>query len=352
MKTPRRLLLSAAILTVLLSCGRAADLTSKQRVDIGRIYGAKSKNPSSADVQACLDFGRGISEWNRITAPVVRDLLDPQVTKEEWARSTTTAMPQMRAVVMKMLANARLVSDEGIAKTLLPLAAVHREMLDAYTLIAFAMNAGEKEKVAELTSGLRTLGEKKTALGISVVQRTREYLGPESFDKALDEHVKVSSSSTQNAEMARTVDQSSPEAQSSLGLNYALPGKQLQLSSLDWVAMQNEENYAKNFESRHVTKDEMFPQVVTVFLTVMSPDRRIGTRISDSEHLQFFTGSPGSVTVQVRREKQEYWILSRQTFALNGTSIEHNYSEADITQLRHRFQNEIDRTRLLLSETF
>ena len=116
--------------------------------------------------------------------------------------------------------------------------------------------------------------------------------------------------------------------------------------------MQNEENYAKNFESRHVTKDEMFPQVVTVFLIVMSPDRRIGTRISDSEHLQFFTVSPGSVTVQVRREKQEYWILSRQTFALNGTSIEHNYSEADITQLRHRFQNEIDRTRLLLSETF
>ena len=221
MNTPRRFLLSAAILTLLLACGRGADLTSKQRVDIGRIYGAKSKNPSSTDVQACLDFGRGTSEWNRITAPVVRDLLDPQITREEWAHSTTAAMPQMRAVVMKMLASARLVSDEGIAKTLLPLAEVHREMLDAYTLIAFAASAGEKAKVAELTSGLRTLGEKKTALGISVVQRTREYLGPESFDKALDEHVKVSSSSAQNAETARTVDQSSAEAQSKLGWMYA-----------------------------------------------------------------------------------------------------------------------------------
>ena len=203
MNTPRRFLLSVAILTVLLSYCRAADLTPKQRVDIGLIYGAKSKNPSSTDVQACLDSARGTSEWNRITAPVVRDLLDPQVTREEWARSTMAAMPQMRAVVMKMLANARLVSDEGIAKTLLPLAEVHREMLDAYTLIAFAMNAGEKEKVDELTSGLRTLGEKKTALGISVVQRTRQYLGPESFDKALDESVKVSSSSAQNAEMTK-----------------------------------------------------------------------------------------------------------------------------------------------------
>jgi hypothetical protein len=135
-------------------------------------------------------------------------------------------------------------------------------------------------------------------------------------------------------------------------LSTAVPGKQLQLSSLDWTAIQNEESHAKNFESRHKTKDEVFSQVVTVFLIEMSPDRRIGTRISDSEHVEFFSVLPDSVIVQVRREKQGYWILSRQTFALSGASLEYNYSDADITRLRHRFQNEIDRTRLLLSETF
>jgi len=138
----------------------------------------------------------------------------------------------------------------------------------------------------------------------------------------------------------------------------AVPGKQIQLSTADWTAMRNEETYAKNFESRHKAKNEVMEQVVTVFLIEMSPDRRIGTKISDTEHVEFFTVHPNSVTVQVRREKKGYWILSRQTFALttgapvSGAALKHNYSDADITQLRHWLQNDIDRTRFLLSDTF
>jgi hypothetical protein len=103
---------------------------------------------------------------------------------------------------------------------------------------------------------------------------------------------------------------------------------------------------------------EIFSQVVTVFLIQMSPDRRTGTKISDSEYVEFFTGSPDSVTIQVRRDKKDYWILSRQTFSLtpgapiSGEALKHDYSASEIAKLRKFFQNEIDRTRLLLSESF
>lgn len=139
---------------------------------------------------------------------------------------------------------------------------------------------------------------------------------------------------------------------------FNVPGKQIQLSAVDWTAMKDEESYAKNFEARKKAENEVFSQVVTVFLVEMSPDRRIGTKLSDNEHVEFFTVQPGSVTVQVRREKKGYWILSRQTFALtrgapvSGAALKHNYSDSEITRLCHWFQNDIDRTRLLLSETF
>lgn len=148
------------------------------------------------------------------------------------------------------------------------------------------------------------------------------------------------------------------EIQAQAPIVVSVPGKQIQLPAADWTAMRNEESYAKNFECRHKAKNEVMEQVVTVFLIEMSPDRRIGTKISDTEHVEFFTVHPNSVTVQVRREKKGYWILSRQTFVLttgapvSGAALKHNYSDADITRLRHWFQNDIDRTRFLLSDTF
>ncbi len=101
--------------------------------------------------------------------------------------------------------------------------------------------------------------------------------------------------------------------------------------------MKNEESYAKNFEARNKSQNEVFPQIVTVFLIEMSPDCCTGTKLSDSEHVEFFTVHPDSVTVQVRREKKGYWILSRQTFALtrgapiSGATLKHDYSDHEIT---------------------
>lgn len=192
---------SVAVLSVLLGCCRGAEITPKQRTEIGAIYGAENKTPSSVDIQACLNSAKANGEWNRITAVVVRDLLDPQVTAEEWVRSTTAVMPQMRAVVMTMIADARLVSDAGIARSLLPLAEVHRELLDTYTLITLATSEGDKPRAIELTNRLRALGEKKASLGGPIVQKLRSYLGPDAFAKALNDGIAQSAATTKTTTM-------------------------------------------------------------------------------------------------------------------------------------------------------
>jgi TPR repeat protein len=201
MKIIRRLLSLSVTLVVLLCCGRATEITPRLRATVGKIYGAESASPSDADTLACLRAGNGSSEWNQLTAPVVRDLLDPKLTGEEWVRSTMVVMPQMRAVVMKMVADARLVTDRGLHKTLGALADVHRDLLDAYTLLVFAMGSSEKSTATKLIEELRALGEIKTALGTPIAQRLRDQLGAEEYEKALADAVRQSTGITQSARM-------------------------------------------------------------------------------------------------------------------------------------------------------
>jgi hypothetical protein len=135
-------------------------------------------------------------------------------------------------------------------------------------------------------------------------------------------------------------------------LTVEAPNRLLQISALDWTAMQDEEIYAKNFQRRHKLQNELFEQVVTVFLIPMSPERRIGTKISDNEYIDFFSAHQNSVTILLRLEKNGYWILSRQTFVLNGQLIKYNYNNEDIERLQYQFKTEIEQTKILLSQTF
>ena len=135
-------------------------------------------------------------------------------------------------------------------------------------------------------------------------------------------------------------------------LTVEAPNRLLQISAVDWTALQDEEIHAKNFQRRHKLQNELFEQVVTVFLIPMSPERRIGKKISDTEYIDFFSGLPNSVTIRLRLEKSGYWILSRQTFVLNGQLLKYNYNNEDIERLEYQFKTEIEQTKILLSQTF
>ena len=105
----------------------------------------------------------------------------------------------------------------------------------------------------------------------------------------------------------------------------------------------------------------MFEQMITVFMNQMTDDRKSGEKITNSEYIEAFVVHPNSVTVQIRVDKGDYWVMSRQTF-----NIKTNYpDQTDISfsdlqyilvdapdTLNQTMQNQIDNTRYILNNDF
>ena len=100
---------------------------------------------------------------------------------------------------------------------------------------------------------------------------------------------------------------------------------------------------------------EAFPQVITVYLNKMTSDRMSGKKISENEWLEVFVVHPQTATVQIRRNKGDYWVLSRQTFSVSEPQLINanpESSEQNFALYQTFFQNEIDTTRHILDSEF
>lgn len=132
-------------------------------------------------------------------------------------------------------------------------------------------------------------------------------------------------------------------------------GKDIVISDQKWSKSEDPETYARNFEAREKTGKEAYPQIVTVYLNTMTSDRMSGVKISDNEYLEMFVVHPQTVTIQIRKNKGTYWVLSRQTFSVSEPqliNINPESSEQNFSLYQNFFQNEIDTTRHILDSEF
>jgi len=127
------------------------------------------------------------------------------------------------------------------------------------------------------------------------------------------------------------------------------------VSDNKWKKMDDPSVYAKNFEAREKGSTEEFAQVVTIFLNPMTPADKVGTQLSDDEFLEMFTTFPKTVTMQIRRDKGAYWLLSRQTFSVADSylaSLNPEVSSENFRLYQDQFENEIYTTRYSLGFEF
>ena len=132
-------------------------------------------------------------------------------------------------------------------------------------------------------------------------------------------------------------------------------GKSIVVSDQKWKKVDDSETYARNFEAKEKVGREVYSQVITVFLNTMSADRMSGKKISENEWLEMFAVHPQTVTVQIRRNKGDYWVLSRQTFSVSEPQLINanpESSEQNFALYQNFFQNEIDTTRHILDSEF
>jgi hypothetical protein len=150
----------------------------------------------------------------------------------------------------------------------------------------------------------------------------------------------------------------------------------LRISKSEWMPMENSSDTTLNFEAVNKMPSHKHPQVLTVYLTRMSSDRQLGTRISPAEYCEIFwlgayPGIPneperyppraGYLVMQLRVNKGTYWVLSRESFAVPTVSVERgialnqrNFEFQEARQMFPQFdlQEAVDRTRLLIQQTF
>jgi hypothetical protein len=137
-----------------------------------------------------------------------------------------------------------------------------------------------------------------------------------------------------------------------------LPTGIRRLPKADWKPMTNEYDWAENFEQIEKGPRHEFPRVVTVFKLPMTEDRRVGVRVSPNEYVEMFVVNPGTLTVQVRLDKKQYWVMSRETFEaksihrVDTTTAYRSFYDQEFEWAREAFQPELDSTRYLLQSTF
>ena len=147
-------------------------------------------------------------------------------------------------------------------------------------------------------------------------------------------------------------------------LTLQAPGKTIELSSNDWVKVGDPNNFAKNYSEKESSSLHAYERMVTVFLNPMSGDRRIGKKLTSTEYVEMFIVTPGLLTMRIRIDKGEYWVMSRDTYkpkekmisnALDSTDFSVaslSISESERAQLMSDYQAEIDETRFLLNSKF
>ena len=91
-----------------------------------------------------------------------------------------------------------------------------------------------------------------------------------------------------------------------------------------WKQMPNEEAFAQNFEAREKRSGEDFNQVLTVFKSPIRDDQKLGFGIDSNTWVEFMMIHPPSVTLQIRRAHEGYWVMSRQTLAYRPMSGVHS----------------------------
>lgn len=130
----------------------------------------------------------------------------------------------------------------------------------------------------------------------------------------------------------------------------------IRLSRHEWRALPNPQPFADNFEQTEFLPPLTRPRIVTIFKMPMSEDRRVGRPLSKNEYIQMFSFEPGVVTVRIRVDKGDYWVLSDEAVAAptvtapidRRTELVGSTLEDAVVSLR----DQTDTTRALLNTGF
>ena len=156
---------------------------------LAKAYRAKSSPLSRSDTEILLRFGGYGTEWNRASARLLRDYLDPKVTGDQWIERSRIPLAQLRAVLVRTETDIELLSDTGAKESVRPIVEIHDSMVGFYTRLQFALVAHDTNAETMAMAALQAAGRRKQQFGLPIVQSLREQLGTGYMDRRLQEMI-------------------------------------------------------------------------------------------------------------------------------------------------------------------
>jgi len=128
--------------------------------------------------------------------------------------------------------------------------------------------------------------------------------------------------------------------------------KLINISKSNWDFLETDHLYSKNYQSKNKLEGHKFKQIITVFLIKMTDERK-SEEIVKNEYFESWVNRPNSITVRIRIDKGDYWVLSRETYQTEENyPIQTNFSYSKVLVNFNGIEDMIDRTRFILNKDF
>lgn len=155
---------------------------------LAAVYQANTTPLSKGDTEILLRFGTNGTAWNRASAPLIRDYLDPNISGNQWVERSRTALAELRTVFLRTKTDYQLLTDSGAKGTVRPIVEIQESMLALYQQLQTAIATGDADREKATMSELQAAGLRKQQVALPIVQRLRDQIGTDA-DKRMQEMI-------------------------------------------------------------------------------------------------------------------------------------------------------------------
>jgi hypothetical protein len=164
---------------------------------LARAYRANSSPLSQTDIVLLKQWNGYSDQWNKVSAPMLRDYYDDNVSPEQWFYQSKNYIDELESIVMKTRQLLGQLEDAGVKETLKPLIDINETILGYYRELRLAVINASVSRESHAVEGFRAAGLKKQQMAMPIIKSLREQLGSEKIDNQIQQ---------KNAEMLKLLN--------------------------------------------------------------------------------------------------------------------------------------------------
>lgn len=315
---------------------------------ISYIYGAKNSSINKKDVELISKFNLKVVDWNKSASNCViisKKFLEGATIGKSEIDVLKECESKFYSLSSEFESYFENSDDDGIKSFFRRYSVISYNIAIGYTKLIESVISGNRNEYQDSSNKLINLAKLKYNTFKPIVDRI-ENLNKSETESIINEFLNV---------WSITDKRYSNKKNDINDIELIIGNKKIIIDQNQWDILKSESEYSFNIERRKKSPKEKYNQIVNIFKIEMTKDRKIGSKISDNIYLEAFKTIENSLTIQIRMDKGNYWILSRQTFEVennNIISVGEYANNSKLTLISKLFQDEISGAIYLINSNF